>query len=79
MPLVLHCEMKVWGGEVVPLQSIGDENYPTVDHVPFGERKVVDIVRDEAVLCNAEGLEHRLLPVATATFNGGEGINDAEG
>lgn len=63
----------------MPLQSVGDEHYPTINHVPFREREVVDVFGDEAVFREAEGLKHGLLPVTTAAFDAGDGIDDAQG
>lgn len=66
-------------GWEIPLEGIEDEDKATVDHVPFIERQIVDVIGDEIVVCNAQGLEHRLLPKATAAFDTSNGIDDAEG
>ena len=61
------------------MESIEDKDKATVDHIPFIEREVVDIIGDEIVICYAKGLEHRLLPEATAAFDGSKGVDNAEG
>lgn len=63
----------------VPLEGIEHKHKTTVDHVPFIERQIVDVIGNEIVVGNAQGLEHRLLPKATAAFDTGNGIDDAEG
>lgn len=66
------------GGDTIPLESIEDEDEAAVYHVPFVEWEIVDVIGDEIVVCDAKGLEHGLLPEATAAFDGGESVDDAK-
>ena len=64
---------------VYALQRVQHEHDSAVDHVSFVEREIVDIVWDEGAVCDAECLEHGLLPEAAAAFDGSEGVDDTEG
>lgn len=61
------------------MEGVEDKDKATVDHVPFIEGQIVDVIGDEIVVCYAQGLEQGLLPEATAAFDTSNGINDAEG
>lgn len=71
--------MKYARGREIPLEGIEDKDKATVDHVPFIERQIVDVIGNEIMVRNAQGLEHGLLPKATAAFDTSNGIDDAEG
>lgn len=61
------------------MQCIRHKHDSAINHKPLGEGKVVDVVRDEVIFWDFEGLEHGLLPVASTAFDSRDGINDAKG
>lgn len=65
-------------GASVPLKRVCDEDHAAVDHVPFIEREVIDIVWNGGTFRYTQCLEHRLLPVAASAFHGCDGIHNAE-
>ncbi len=62
---------------VIPLDRVEDKDKATIYHVPFIEWHVIDLVRDPWLLWNANGGKHRLLPEATASFDCGDGVDNA--
>jgi hypothetical protein len=56
------------------LNGIQDEYYPTLDHVPLIERKLVDILWDKFVFRDSHSAEHGLLPETSTSFDGSKRI-----
>ena len=62
----------------LPLDGIENEYYPSIYHIPFVKWQLINIIRNKAVLCDSEGLQHGLLPEATTPFYCRNGVDDAK-
>lgn len=63
----------------VPGDGVEDQHGAAVDHVPLVPGQVVEKLRDEGVLFDAESGQHGLLPEAASTHDGGECVDNAQG
>ena len=60
------------------MEGVGDKDKTAINHVPFIEGQIIDVIGDEVVVRYAQGLKHRLLPETTTAFDSSKGIDDAE-
>jgi hypothetical protein len=65
-------------GRGLRLNSVEDEDATTLHHVPFIEREVVDVGRDESIMGNTGCLEHALLPEAGSTLDSCECVDQGQ-
>jgi hypothetical protein len=61
----------------LPLNGVKDEDKTAIDHVPFTEWHVVDGIRYPRLFRDADSCKHGLLPEAAASFDCGDGVDNA--
>jgi len=63
----------------VPADGVENEHDATVDHIPFVPGQLVNGVRDEVVIWNADARKERLLPETTTSKVSSRSVDNAEG